>query len=343
MNSSSEENINKLNLKDISIFYQNNFIDLTNISNNLYSSFSKIKIPENVKLLGKLYNYDLWDCNNQILIAFPNSPLKSWYKIRTLDDINTFLEYFNNVNLLNYQSQINLYLDNNIKFNQLIKIIYMNDFIEKIIYEDIKDIKNNRNKKLSQQEKIENLDYFLNKNNFMILSEYSKSLLEFKNFNNHNIVTIKYNKLNLRNRYNEIDKNIPSDINIILHNFNILSYQQILENPITYKSIDICEFILFNNKSLYKDILLNLIKNNNLDLSLNNYINTKINEIEIDEILHKTDKDGTFKAFENSLDILLKTLYEKLTIPDKNYEMNITYINNNIKTKINNLLDNKLI
>ena len=340
-NISSDDN-NNINLEEISILFSDNFINLSNIKKSLYNKNDK---PENIKLLGKLFDYDLWSYNNIILIGFPNSPTKSWYKIKTIEDINVFINYFTNKTNLNYNSQVNLYLDIKINFNTFIKLIYMNNFVEKVLYEDMQDIKTNKFKKLTEQEKIENLDKFTDKNSFIILTEYSKSLLEFKQYNNNIILSIKYNKLNLRNRYDKIDKYIPSDINIVLNNFNILTHNDLLKN-ITIETIDICNFILFDNRKLYKNILTNLLNNKSIntdDTKIKEYINKKINEIEIDEIYCKLDKDGTFKAFENSLDILIKTIYEKISLPDKNYDLNMTYINDNIKNKIMNLLINKLI
>ena len=132
--------------------------------------------------------------------------------------------------------------------------IFYGDFIEKNLYQDTDDIKQNRLKKLTNVEKIDKLNSFCDKNNFIVLSKYSKSLLEFKYINNKIIVTIKYNKLNIRNRYEQIDKYIPSDINMILHNFNILQYQELLEETINIDNIKICENLLNNDKNIKQKI-----------------------------------------------------------------------------------------
>ena len=84
MNSSSEENISKITLKDISNLYSDKFIDLTNIDRFIYNTITKVSIPDNIKLVGKLFDYILWQDIKQdiILISLDNSPIKSWYKIK---------------------------------------------------------------------------------------------------------------------------------------------------------------------------------------------------------------------------------------------------------------------
>lgn len=343
-NINTTNNINNINNSDILNHFNDIFIDLSHVKKEYYKVITSIKIPEQVKLIGKIDTFDLWKDlkHNILLIAFPNSPIKSWYKIKTIDDINIFLDYFNSINNFSYTNEIKLYISNSITFDYLIKLIYFNDFIEKMLYLDLSDYKQNRMKKINNNDKIKILDTFFNKESFIVVTEYSKSVLEFLLINNIIIVNIYYNKFNLRNRYCNIDKYIPSDIDIVLNNLSLHNYSDLLTQNITIKNLEICEILLNNNKLLYKDILLKLLKED-LDSNILEYINKKYNEIDIDIIFNKIDKDGTLKAFENSLDILLKTLYEKLSLPETNYDLNINYINDKIKNKINNILLNKLI
>ena len=202
--------------------YSDKFIDLTNIDRFIYNTITKVSIPDNIKLVGKLFDYILWQDIKQdiILISLDNSPIKSWYKIKKSSDLITFVDYFNNPCMSQYLCNVSLYIKTDISFSKLLNIIFYGDFIEKNIYQDIDDIKQNRMKKLTNIEKIDKLNSLSDKNSFIVISKYSKSLLEFKQINNKILVTIKYNKLNIRNRYEQIDKYIPSDVNIILYNFN---------------------------------------------------------------------------------------------------------------------------
>ena len=160
MNSSSEENTLKITLKDIAILFSDKFIDLTNIDRNIYTLITKISIPENIKLIGKLFDYIIWQDTNQdiMLISLQNAPIKSWYKIKKSAELISFVDYFNNPSLLQYPYNISLYIDTDISFNKLLNIIFNNDFIEKNIYQDTDDIKQNRLKKLTQSEKIDKLN-----------------------------------------------------------------------------------------------------------------------------------------------------------------------------------------
>lgn len=344
MSLSTDDITTNINTSDIINHFNNDFINFTHVKREFYKTITIINIPDKVKLIGKINIFDLWEdiSQNILLIAYPNSPIKSWYKIKTLDDINTFLNYFNNTNNHNYSNEVKLYVSNHNNFDYLIKLIYFNNFIEKMLYIDLLDFKHNRMKKINNNDKIKILDSFLTKKSFIVVTEYSKSILEFLISNDIITVNIYYNKLNLRNRYSNIDKYIPSDVNIVLNNLCLHNYSDLLSQTITIKNIEICELLLNNNKILFKDILLKLLKED-LDVNILQYINKKYNEIDIDIIFNKLDTDGTLKAFENSLDILLKTLYEKLSLPQTNYDLNINYINDKIKNKVNDILFNKLI
>ena len=58
---------------------------------------------------------------------------------------------------------------------------------------------------------------------------------------------------------------------------------------------------------------------------------------------NKLDKDGTFKAFENSLDILLKTIYDRFNDSEYDQSENMFELNKKIRDKITKIFDSKLI
>ena len=52
------------------------------------------------------------------------------------------------------------------------------------------------------------------------------------------------------------------------------------------------------------------------------------------------ENDGVFKSFENSVDILIKTIFERFT---ENKSKDFTYINEILKYKVNNIFYSKLL
>ena len=52
------------------------------------------------------------------------------------------------------------------------------------------------------------------------------------------------------------------------------------------------------------------------------------------------ENDGIFRSFENSVDILLKTVYERF---NENKCQDFTYINEILKYKVNNIFYSKLL
>jgi hypothetical protein len=57
----------------------------------------------------------------------------------------------------------------------------------------------------------------------------------------------------------------------------------------------------------------------------------------------KMIKDGIFKAFENSLDILLKTIYERINNSEYDQSENMLDLNKKIKEKITKIFESKII
>ena len=332
LSSESSNNINNnIKIEDILTIYKDEFIDLSSLSHKFIKNHTCINISENIKLLGNLYFFDIWmDTKTQILLlGFPNSPIKSWYKIKKIEELNNFINYFTNVK--KYDETINIFIDY-LDFNNIIKYLYTNKFVKNIST----DLKNLDNNKID----IELLDNFINEANsndeFYIKTLYSESILYFKKTKSHILINIKFQKLLLRNRYELIDKYIPSDINIILNKYNVIKLEDAIINNITTDIIDLC-FELKDKSYLRK--LLEIIINNNKDEEIKKYISIKISEQEINNIFLKIEKDKIFKSFENSMDILLQTIYERT----KEYSSNMLYINEKIKTKIIDIITNKII
>jgi len=332
LSSESSNNINNnIKIEDILTIYKDEFIDLSSLSHKFIKNHTCINISENIKLLGNLYFFDIWmDTKTQILLlGFPNSPIKSWYKIKKIEELNNFINYYTNVK--KYDETINIFIDY-LDFNNIIKYLYTNKFV-KNISTDLKKLDNNKID-------IELLDNFINEANsndeFYIKTLYSESILYFKKTKSHILINIKFQKLLLRNRYELIDKYIPSDINIILNKYNVIKLEDAIINNITTDIIDLC-FELKDKSYLRK--LLEIIINNNKDEEIKKYISIKISEQEINNIFLKIEKDKIFKSFENSMDILLQTIYERT----EEYSSNMLYINEKIKTKIIDIITNKII
>jgi hypothetical protein len=112
------------------------------------------------------------------------------------------------------------------------------------------------------------------------------------------------------------------------------------KNEIKIIEIDICVLIAKDKKNLskLKTKLLEIKKN--VDEDISEYIDTVIDRIKSDEIFIQIENDGIFKSFENSVDILLKTVFERFT---ENKSENFTYINDILKYKVNNIFYSKLL
>jgi hypothetical protein len=92
------------------------------------------------------------------------------------------------------------------------------------------------------------------------------------------------------------------------------------------------------NLSKLKTKLIDIKKSQNEEIS--NYINTVIDRIKSDEIFLQIESDGIFKSFENSVDILIKTVFERF---NENKSQDFTYINEILKYKVNNIFYSKLL
>ena len=344
---SSDNDIkSNLNIEDITVFYKNNFINYSNIQLNSYNFITKISIPDNVKYIGKINFYDIWleKSHNIYLVGLPNSPIKSWYKIKNINEIEQFENYFteDKMDLYNeYGFFINL---KNMNFNEFTRYLFLHEFTEKQIFETKKDLnKMIKNNKLTYEDEIRILNNFIltNPTSFYIRLKYSKALLYCESFNSNVVIKLYYNDLKMRNRYDIWPKFSPSDIGIIFSSFDVSFNDDIIENiysnNITKNDIDIL-FKVNTDETKLKKINLKKIKSK----EIMEYIKNKISELDCDKVFNKIDKDGLFKAFENSFDILLETFYEKIN-DDVNCQTNIMYLNDKLKNRLYDIFKIKLI
>lgn len=354
----SEENESNINIDDISVFYKERFINFSAINtiNNL-SSITKINIPETIKYIGKIDLYDIWYEKKYklFLIGLPNSPTKSWYKIKNINDIDMFITFFSSEKMDLYNEIsfiINLNSQNKIEnFEEFTRYIYLHEFTEKQIFETKRDMNHMiKNNKLTYDDEIKILNNFIHNNicSFFIRLKYSKSIIYCESFNSsHIIVKLYYNELKMRNRYDKWLKFIPSDCSILFATFNITFCDDLIDNihNLEYMNDNIILidglFNIYTDKSkLKKKINIKKIKSKDIC----DYINKKINNLDCDDIFNKIIKDGMFKAFENSFDILLETFYDKINNNDnENIKTNIMYFNEKLKNKIDDIFKSKLI
>ena len=103
--------------------------------------------------------------------------------------------------------------------------------------------------------------------------------------------------------------------------------------------IDICVLLAKDKKNLNKlKIKLDEIKKEHTEIS--EYIDNVIDRIKSDEIFINIENDGVFKSFENSVDILIKTVFERF---NENKSQDFAYINEILKYKVNNIFYSKLL
>ena len=353
-NTDNIDNINNssnISLEDIALFYKNKFIDFSKISIS-YNNITKINIPENIKYIGKIDFFDLWleTKFNIYLIGLPNSTIRSWYKIKHINEIEIFEKFFSDEKMDLY-NELGFVINNinNIDFTEFIRYIFLHEFTEKQIFESKRDLKNIiKNTKLLFDDEIRILNNFIlsNQNSFYIRLKYSKSIL-FCELQEKNIsVKVFYNELKMKNRYDKWSKFLPSDVSILFSSFNLIFPEEILEKIETYEKNTIISkmeidalFKFYPDKNkLKKKINLKKIKN----VETSEYLKQKIEQLNCDDLFIKIEKEGIFKAFENSFDILLETFYEKI---NHNEDINnqTMYLNDKFKNKLDDIFKTKLI
>jgi hypothetical protein len=308
-----------------------------------------LNIPDNVKLYGVIvldhFNLYLWieKKNNILLCGLHNTPSKSWYKIKKESDIKILIDFFKSREKVYYNTH-RFYLNTQYDFNTLINYYKDSQYILNHIYLDERDesdkIDNDKLTKLDIAN-IYTLILKSNCNEFYMYSRYSNSKIKFENHNGFIICELNYNHIKLRNRYDPFDKFMPSDVSLLMNQFELKSVSDILNSEeIKIIEIDICVLLAKDKKNLskLKTKLIEIKKIQNEEIS--NYIDTVIDRIKSDEIFIQIESDGIFKSFENSVDILIKTVFERF---NENKSQDFTYINEILKYKVNNIFYSKLL
>lgn len=328
INDSSDKEELSLSLDDIKKIWKKDFIQIINSKE---------------KLLGRLFNFNIYEFKKMFLIGFPNSTAKAWYKIKSINDLHIFIDYFMEKQKEITEKHLTLYLTSRFNFKQLIKYFYFHEFMDKrILSENDKiDVKN-----ITYQDEILLFDRFLetvtDDSSITFITKYSQSKLILKSNLNNNGYYLKifYRPFRLNNRFKILPKDAPTDIDLILLNLDIMQTTDIIKNMDIIKENDID--ILFNIAS--KDEIIPLMQNiveSRPDLE--SYILKKISLVDMELTFDKMVKDGIFKAFENSLDILLKTIYERINNSEYDQSENMLDLNKKIREKITKIFDSKII
>jgi len=324
---------------------------LDDIKNIWKKDFTEIKNSKD-KLIGKLFNFNIYEFKKMFLIGFSNSVSRSWYKLYSINDLHIFIDYFQNINREKEEmktdrqenkteKQIKLYLTSRLNFRQLIRYFYFHEFIDKSIYSENDKIDV---KKITYYDEILLFDKFIEsitvESHVTFITKYSQSKLIISCNNDGYYVKILYKPLKLLNRFKILPKDVPTDVDLILLNLNVIQTKNIMEDmdKITENEID----ILFEISP--KDGIIELMQDIiHIRPELEEYITKKIAIIDMDLTLDKMTKDGIFKAFENSLDILLKTIYERINNSEYEQSENMLELNKKIKDKITRIFNSKII
>ena len=350
----SSESFNEQNLIEILKGRKDfNFINTDN--KNLIKLLTTIPIPENIVFIGNIIDTDLqiWHekKHNIILCGIKNSVIKSWYKIKSEADINILKNSFtSNEKIYLCSQRFLLYSNRILDFDTLINYLLNCGFIKDNIYLDERDETNQI--PLDKKTRFDNANIYTRIlksecNEFYLYTRNSNSKLKFENHAGFFIVEINYNQIKLRNRFEPFDKFLPVDINLILNDFELKSISDIIDNKnITEKDIDCCVLLAKDKKNLLK-LQTKLEENKkkyNYNENIINYIAEVSSRIKFDEKFLKIEEDGIFRSFENSVDILLKTIYERFNSPNENNEeIDYTYINSILKYKVNSIFYSKFI
>jgi hypothetical protein len=337
----SDENESMIRFKDIYAFYKDQILLFDKIASNIITS---IIIPEKVILKGRLLCFDIFEHNKMILLGLSNSPVKSWYKISKIEDVDKLINFYtkqNDTGVYSHKEKVLLNIGDN-NFEYLIRYIYGHSIMEKTI-SDNSLLNSNKIKDsiLTYNDKIKILENFIksNPNNFYIRTAKSKSLLYFEHIENEIYLTINYNQIKIRNRYDPFDKYLPIDISIGLNDFELITFNMCIEtildsnfeNPIK---------ILYN---INKSKCIEYINSNKSILPKTELLTNIIAQYEIDKLFHEIDQDKIFKAFENSFDILLRTIYERIIQPEINFDNHMEYINMQIIQRIHKIIESKIL
>jgi hypothetical protein len=340
-NNISDENDNMIRFKDIYAFYKDKLILFDKIAPNIITSTI---LPEKVILKGRLLCFDIFELNKMVLFSLPNSPVKSWYKIAKIEDIDKLINFYtkiNDNNVYTHSEKVLLNIGDN-NFEYLMRYIYGHPHMEKSISIS-NDVKRYSIKEdlLTHNDKINILENFIKSSptNFFIRTNRSHSLLHFEYTNSNIYLTIHYNQVKIRNRYDPFDKYMPVDISIVLNDFDTIHFKMITDNILDSELKNPIQVLYDLNKSK----CIEYIKDNRTILPKSELITNIIASYDIDSIFKAIDQDKIFKAFENSFDILLRTIYERIIQSEINCDNHMSYINTQITERINKIIESKIL
>ena len=327
INDSSDKEEISLSLDDIKKIWKKDFIEMINSKD---------------KLLGRLFNFNIYEFKKMFLIGFPNSISKAWYKLQSINDLHIFIDYFKDKQENKTEKQLILYLTCKFNFKELIRYFYFHEFMDKQISSENDKI---NVKNITYQDKILLFERFLetvtDESNITFITKYSQSkLILSSNLKNGYYLKILYKPLKLNNRFKILPKDVPTDIDLILLDLNVIQTKNIMNDIETIKENDIDILFEISPKDEIIGLMQDIIRNRP---ELEEYITKKIALIDMDLTLDKMTKDGIFKAFENSLDILLKTIYERINNSEYEQSENMLDLNKKIKERITRIFDSKLI
>jgi hypothetical protein len=346
----SSESNNDSNL--IEYFKQKKDFNFVNTDNkNLIKIITNISIPENIRFIGNIIDTQLYmwqeTKHNIFLCGIKNSPIKSWYKIKSETELNILRDAFSkNDKTYIMNSRFLLYSTQVADFDTLINYIINSEFIKDTIYLDEKDETNQI--PINKRTRFDNANIKTrilksDCDEFYLYTRYSNSKLKFENHRGYFIVEMNYNQIKLRNRFEPFDKFLPVDINLILNEFELKSISDIIDKKnIIEKDIDCCVLLAKDKKNLIK--LQSKLEENkekyNYSEDIINYIELVSKRVKLDEKFIKIEEDGIFKSFENSVDILINTIYERFNTEEIN---DYTYINDILKYKVNTIFYSKFL
>lgn len=283
-----------------------------------------------------------------IYIGFDDIPPKFWHVASTLKQFKQIISTYN-CNVYRdkslFKRKLRVYIGNkdilNIEFLGFHRYLMLSNYCEKILWnsDDMYPYKKNVSK-MSTLDIVSSLNNVIDDtvDEINVYSKYSKSLIKIESHGGHYIADISYDPID------DSPNNLPADVTSLFVNFPFMSIEHILNMPsLTPVQIDICVLLLNNidGVNILSDKLNEVIETS-IDQDLIKYILGVQKRLDIDKQFNKLEKDGVFKAFENSVDILIKTVYEHCNNAEVGDDTRF-YIDELLKHKFNGIIGNKMI
>jgi hypothetical protein len=283
-----------------------------------------------------------------IYIGFDDIPPKFWHIASTLKQFKNILSTYNcNVykDRLSFKRRLRVYIGNkdilNIGFSGFHRYLMLNNYCERVLWnsDDTYPYKKNLHK-MSTLDIVSTLNNAIDDSitEINVYSKYSKSLIKIESHGGHYIADISYDPID------GSQNDLPADVISLFVNFPFMKIEDILNmSTLTPVQIDICVLLLNNidGINMLSDKL-NKVMDTAVDQDLIKYILGVQKRLDIDKQFNQLEKDGVFKAFENSLDILMKTVYEHCFNTDVSDDTRF-YIDELLKHKFNSIIGNRMM